>query len=143
MRRVVAGVDAAGRSCVVGDDELDPDHVTEGFQRHIVYETREAPPQSRPTGRGEDFPMEIDPGLIRWYFVEWGPASETEVPYHHTDTVDLGFVISGSIELLLDDGAHELGAGDCVVLGGIDHSWRIGPNGCRMCATSIGTRPPL
>ena len=39
---------------------------------------------------------------------------------HHTDTIDLDTISSGSIELLLDDGAHSLERGDCVVVAGVE-----------------------
>ena len=64
------------------------------------------------------------------------------MPFHHTDTVDVGFLLEGSIELILDDGDHLLRAGDSFVLNGNDHSWRVGPEGCRICSASIGTPPP-
>ncbi len=61
---------------------------------------------------------------------------------HHTDTVDFDTVLSGSIELILDDGAHPLVAGDHVVVTGVDHAWRAGPDGCRMSIVSLGVSPP-
>ena len=72
--------------------------------------------------------------------VELGAGSET--PMHHTDTLDLQTVLSGSVELVLDDGAHRLDAGDLVVLAGVDHAWRAGPDGARLSAVLIGTPPP-
>ncbi len=41
--------------------------------------------------------------------------------WHTTNTMDFGVVISGRIILELDDGAHELGPGDCVVQRGTRH----------------------
>lgn len=56
---------------------------------------------------------------------ELGPDSQT--PMHHTDTLDLQTVLSRSVDLVLDDGAHRLDEGDLVVLAGVDHAWRGGP----------------
>ena len=56
--------------------------------------------------------------------VELGPNSET--PMHHTDTLDLQTVLSGSVDLVLDDGAHRVEHGDLVVLTGVDHAWKTG-----------------
>ncbi|MGQ9348086.1 hypothetical protein [Mycolicibacterium gilvum] len=72
--------------------------------------------------------------------VDLGPDSET--PMHHTDTLDLETVLSGSVDLVLDDGSHRLEQGDLVVLTGVDHAWRAGPDGCRLSAVLIGTPPP-
>jgi quercetin dioxygenase-like cupin family protein len=141
MRRVTAGIDEHGKSCIVEDVEVGPELAMDGFERHVVYDAEPIPPP-RPVGNGSFFPMEIDPGVARFYFAKWEPGAGGDVPFHHTDTVDLGYLISGSIELLLDDGAHAISAGDCFVVPGIDHSWRIGTEGCHICTTSIGT-PPL
>ncbi|HEY6533348.1 MAG TPA: hypothetical protein VIY72_13655 [Acidimicrobiales bacterium] len=142
MRRVVAGVDDDGRSCLTEDLDLGPERASKGFERHFVYETEVAPPPARPLGQGSLYPMGLAPGHTRFYLVDQGPDFDVEVPFHHTDTVDIGFILSGSTELVLDDGAHELLAGDCFVILGVDHSWRNGPEGCRICSASIGT-PPL
>jgi hypothetical protein len=141
MRRVVAGVDDEGRSCVVEDVDLAPSSRGRVSTQHVVLETEVAPPLARPEGRGELWPMQLDPGLARFSLVDYGVGFDTPVPYHHTDTIDAGFVLSGSCELILDDGSHELRTGDTFVLMGIDHSWRIDPDGCRMCSVSIGTPP--
>jgi hypothetical protein len=65
-----------------------------------------------------------------------------EAPMHHTDTIDLDTVVSGSIELVLDDGAHAMGVGDCAVVTGVDHAWRAGPEGCVFAAAMIGGERP-
>jgi quercetin dioxygenase-like cupin family protein len=46
------------------------------------------------------------------------------------------------MELTLDDGTHLLEAGDCVVINGVDHAWRAGPEGCTMGFAVYGTPPP-
>jgi hypothetical protein len=61
---------------------------------------------------------------------------------HHTDSIDFIAILTGSVELLLDDGVHLLEAGDCVVQTGIDHGWQPGPDGYTFLATIIGTPPP-
>jgi quercetin dioxygenase-like cupin family protein len=61
---------------------------------------------------------------------------------HHTDTIDYDIVLAGSVELTLGDGVHPLEAGDCVVIAGIDHAWRAGPQGASMSVTLLGSTPP-
>jgi mannose-6-phosphate isomerase-like protein (cupin superfamily) len=55
-----------------------------------------------------------------------GEAMEPENPgMHTTDTVDIDVVISGEVDLELDDGETvHLGAGDCVIQNGTRHAWR-------------------
>jgi quercetin dioxygenase-like cupin family protein len=78
--------------------------------------------------------------LARWFVVEYQP--NIELPVHHTDTLDFDVVLAGSVELTLDDGPHSLEAGDCVVVTGVDHGWRAGPEGCRLSVLALGTAPP-
>jgi hypothetical protein len=70
-----------------------------------------------------------------------GEVHEVEDPsMHQTDTIDYGIVISGEIDLELDDGkeAH-LKAGDCVVQNGTRHGWRNrGAEPCVMAFIMIG-----
>lgn len=142
MRKIVTGTDADGTSRVVEDVEVDPAIAMPGFQRHVVYRSSAVPLPARPRGRGDSFPMDLDPGHVLWYFTNMEPDAEFDVPFHHTDTIDIGVLLEGSIELVLGDGAHALEAGDCFVVNGDDHSWRVGERGCRICSTSIGTPPP-
>ena len=58
---------------------------------------------------------------------------------HHTDTVDFDLVLEGTVELLLDDGAHLLSSGDHAVVTGVDHAWRAGSEGCVLSAVALGS----
>jgi quercetin dioxygenase-like cupin family protein len=140
VKTVITGVDADGKSCVVSQDETALDQLAPGFAMGIPYATATSPPPARPSGTAPLIDQGIAPGLVRWMVVDLGPDSET--PMHHTDTLDLQTVLSGSVDLVLDDGAHRLERGDLVVLTGVDHAWRGGPDGCRLGAVLIGTPPP-
>jgi hypothetical protein len=61
---------------------------------------------------------------------------------HQTDTLDFDLVVAGSMDLVLDDGPHHLGVNDCVVVTGVDHAWRAGPDGCTLSVFLLGTPPP-
>jgi hypothetical protein len=43
--------------------------------------------------------------------------------------------------LVLDDGEVELHTGDCVVLPGVMHAGRAGPNGSRLSVIQFGIEP--
>lgn len=58
---------------------------------------------------------------------------------HHTDSVDFDVVLEGSVDLILDDGAHPLQRGDSVVMTGVDHAWRAGQDGCVLAASNVGS----
>jgi len=140
VRTLITGVDADGKSCVLSKDELTLDQLAPGFAMGIPFATTTSPPPPRAEGTAPLIDQGIGPGLVRWMFVELGADSET--PMHHTDTLDLQTVLSGSVDLILDDGSHRLEQGDLVVLAGVDHAWRGGPEGCRLSAVLIGTPPP-
>ena len=80
------------------------------------------------------------PGHAQWVISRWGPHQEAVA--HHTDTVDCDTIVAGSMELHLDDGVHVLVPGDCVVMTGVDHAWKAGPEGCTMSVVTLGTPPP-
>lgn len=63
-----------------------------------------------------------DDGAICSY-CDFAPGSAT--PMHQTPSADVGIVIEGSIELLLEDGSVTLARrGDTVVQRGTQHAWR-------------------
>jgi len=134
---MVTGTGADGRSCVVGEVEIDRGVGPVAVQS--LYKTESSPPP-RPSGRADTRDLGVAPGATEWLVVDWAP--NTQAPMHHTDTLDFDFVIEGSIEVILDDGAHLLEVGDCVVVTGVDHAWRAGPAGCRLSVALVGTPPP-
>jgi quercetin dioxygenase-like cupin family protein len=140
VRLLITGVDAQGKSAVLRQEDLALDQLAPGFAMGIPYATTTSPPPARASGAAPLIDQGIAPGLTRWMVVELGPGSET--PMHHTDTLDLQTVLSGTVDLVLDDGDHRLGQGDLVVLAGVDHAWRAGPDGCLLTAVLIGTPPP-
>ena len=140
LRTLITGVGADGRSCVLGEEKLALDQLAPGFAMAIPYATTASPPPARPAGAAPLIDQGIAPGVVRWMVVDLGPGIET--PTHHTDTLDLQTVLSGSVARVRDDGAHRREPGDLVVLTGVDHAWRAGQHGCRLTAVLIGTPPP-
>ena len=140
MRVLIAGVDADGKTCVVSRDALAIDEVAPGFAMGIPYATTSSPPPPRPPGAAQLIDQFLPTGHARWIVIDYGPNSRT--PVHHTDTLDLQTVLSGTIDLILDDGVHHLEAGDMIVMPGVDHAWKACPDGCRITAVLIGTPPP-
>lgn len=136
MRRLVTATDDKGRSCVVADDEVELIEGLPGVVSSAHLFVAERLPISEPSsGRSEKLDIRVT-GLA-WMILRWEPGSEWSM--HFTDTIDLNFVLEGSIELVLDDGAHRLESGDSVVVAGVDHAWRVGDDGCTVIATAIGT----
>jgi quercetin dioxygenase-like cupin family protein len=137
MRRLVVGVDAAGRSCVVHETAFPAP--ADAPSTEVIHQTVTSPPPVRPPGNAAHLDLEIAPGIARWMLVQFQPGQRSHM--HHTDTIDFDTIISGSIDILLDDGPHRLEPGDCVVVEGVDHAWLAGPNGCTSSVVVIGTPP--
>jgi quercetin dioxygenase-like cupin family protein len=142
-RLVITGVDAAGRSCAVHDGPVDlqGDRSGQGLLYSVLYAAPSLPALSTGAGRVGDFlDLVVPPGALRWTLIEYAPGAEFST--HHTDTVDFDAVLAGSVDLILDDGAHPLAPGDSAVVTGVDHSWRAGAEGCRLSVMTIGASPP-
>jgi hypothetical protein len=148
MRKLITGVDADGRSCLLEASEIEtaaPPGVNGvlGVKVARIFATDQSPPPARPAARGERIEVNLAPGLLRWNVVDHlphaGPSVATTM--HHKDTIDLVLVQEGNAELVLDDGRHPVGPGDCIVMPGNDHALEPGPDGCRVLAFVIGTPP--
>jgi mannose-6-phosphate isomerase-like protein (cupin superfamily) len=116
-----------------------------GVQVARIFATDQSPPPARrPAARGERIDVNLAPGLMRWNVVDHLPqdAPTVATTMHHKDTIDLVIVQDGTAELVLDDGRHPVGPGDCIVMPGNDHALVPGPAGCRVIAFVIGTPPP-
>ena len=139
MRVLITGVDADGRSFVLSEQvALDP--VPDGvFHFGVVHRTASAPPSAGPAARTEHMDVHVPPGIAQWIVVDYEPGGVQE--WHHTDTIDFNHVLSGSIDLTLDDGVHHLEAGDGAVVNGVDHAWQAGADGCRLSVLFLGTPP--
>jgi len=140
-RLLITGVDADGRSCAVRDEQVTQQgHASmPGVLYSVLYGTTSS--ASIPAGgRAADaLDLGVAAGAVNWLLIDYAPG--LTLPMHHTDTVDLDTVLSGSVELILDDGAHPLAPGDTAVVAGVDHGWRAGPDGCRLGLVAIGALP--
>lgn len=141
MRRVITGLDEQGRSCVVSDDVVDTrvGRAKAGNDRGtlaVVWGTTESPPA---IDRPRSFPLHpstCPPGGSRWLILGWEPNVVRDTV--RTNTLDYDTVLEGSCELLVDTGSVALGVGDSVVIPGIVHGWRAGPDGVLLSVVLIG-----
>jgi mannose-6-phosphate isomerase-like protein (cupin superfamily) len=140
-RLLIAGVNESGHSCAVQEVPISSVLAeTAGFRHGVLYTAPSSPPPARPAGKAPHLNVGLSAGVAQWTIIEYGP--DQPYPMHHTDTVDFDIVLQGSIRLELDDGSHPLSAGDCVLILGVDHGWRSGPEGCRLSVAFIATPAP-
>lgn len=151
-RRVVTGINSDGKSVFVHDGET-PGHLDLGvFTNNEIWVDDPANPDPgasvdpvdtdvqhlEPPAGGSVFrvftfgPESAEPAAIEETVAaaatqfETGDAMEADAPgMHTTQTIDYGIVLSGEIDLELDDRAEvHLTAGDVVVQRGTRHAWR-------------------
>jgi hypothetical protein len=137
MRMIVTGV-KHGNSCVVEEIDCTPQGDDLSTINALSLDLGALPP--RPPGKGAFVDIPVPPGSMSWYRVRF-PADQLR-RNHHTDTIDCHTIVSGWIELLLDDGAHRLDPGDSAMVTGVDHGWRSGPDGCVVSMLIFGTPKP-
>ncbi len=167
-RRVVTGHDAGGQAVIVSDGPS-PKTVDRGADTAAVSELLVLPGPPADARAGGDspepgFPLHPAAGGATVRLIRVPPPSPhtadddrfirvpTEDPnrpgMHTTDTLDFEVVLDGDIVLGLDDGEHELHAGDTVVQRGTSHRWRVtGDRPCTYLAVMLrpdpGARAPL
>jgi hypothetical protein len=147
VRLIVLGLDEHGQSCVASATEIAPAPIEglPGITSVSLFKTDQSPPPPCPPGLGTRVPNAIAPGCVNWYIVDHAPPPADEhhagTELHHRDAIDLVVMLEGGGDFLLADGAHPVRAGDCIVMAGIDHGLRAGPDGCRMMSFAIGTPP--
>jgi quercetin dioxygenase-like cupin family protein len=133
VRRVVTGHSAAGRAVFRSDEKFTPELVPTGdAAMALVWTTANVPADNNDEtdGRERDAGVTIKNGsVIR--IVDILPGGQS--PMHRTNSIDYGIVLSGSLELELEDGVKTLlGPGDIVVQRGTNHLWR-NPSSTEVC----------
>jgi len=133
VRRVVTGHDKKGKAVFRDDRKLATEDIPGGDAAFaLMWTTATVPADANDPvdGRDRDAGLTLHEGsVIR--VVDMLPGGTS--PMHRTSSVDYGIVISGRVELELDDGAKTLlGPGDVVVQRGTIHLWR-NPSDSEIC----------
>lgn len=120
-RRVVTGLDAAGKSCILIDGPL----VSLGSAAQLAWRTDSLPADNSPTTDCEasTFNFELMHSGGSMFMVMEYPA-EGQAFWHATDTLEYVAMLSGEIVFETETGEVTLKAGDVLVDRGIVHSWR-------------------
>ena len=123
VRRVVTAHDVKGRA-VVKIDEVAKNLVSgrPGQTACVVWSTESFPVDN--TGECDEGLREVGTTLNNgtvFRVVEFAPGVAPRV--HRTDSIDYAVVISGEIDMELDDAVVQLKAGDVLVQRGTIHNW--------------------
>ena len=125
IRRIVTGHDAGGKA-IVTQDAPATNHKWSSRDEVVstlIWSTHECPAEM---WTAEDFGARIVPTQppangSRCCVIEFGPHTPGRM--HRTNTVDYLMVISGKIDMELDDSTVTMEAGDTMVQQGTNHSW--------------------
>jgi naringenin degradation protein FdeH len=168
VRRVVAGHDASGRAVVLRDGDAPNAKLRQatGLTSILVWVTDESPADvSRredradreigvaPPPRGSifrvvDFPplgaTRVDnAAMLTELGLAHGAGGARSALMHRTKSIDYAVVMSGEIDMLLEDSEVHLKAGDVLVQQGTIHAWENrGRETCRVAFVLIDAEEP-
>ncbi len=168
-RRVVTGHDTKGKAVVLIDGAAPNAKLRKatGLTSTLLWVTEEspaelsgsedgaareigvAPPPGGSIFRVVDFPPAADFGfvdnaaMLREMGIGAGEGGARHAGMHRTKSVDYAVVISGEIDMLLDDSEVHLKAGDVLVQRGTNHAWvNRGREDCRIAFVLIHAKGP-
>lgn len=143
LRRVVTGHDANGKAVVKIDEPVK--NVVQsrpGANASVIWST-----DKFPTDNSDDFDgsqrkvgTSVDTGTV-FRVVQFNPGVTPR--NHRTDSIDYAVVMSGEIDMALDDGVVvHLKAGDVLVQRGTIHNWiNNGTEPCQIAFVLVGAKP--
>ncbi|GAB3114343.1 cupin domain-containing protein [Aestuariicella hydrocarbonica] len=133
VRRIVTGHNAQGKAVFINDAAFETQLIPSGDAEFTLLWTAPDLPvdNNDPVdGREREAGLTLNGGSVM-RVVDMLPGESS--PMHRTNSLDYGIVLSGELELELDDGEKTLlHAGDIVVQRGTMHLWR-NPSATERC----------
>ncbi|MEA2638831.1 MAG: hypothetical protein QOF51_225 [Chloroflexota bacterium] len=142
VRRVVTGHDAQGRA-TIQIDEVSKNLVSNrpGATGCVIWTTATVPPNN--DGNDDEGLREVGTTLkggTVFRVLELAPGVAPR--NHRTDSIDYAVVISGEVDMELDDAVVHLRAGDVLVQRGTIHNWvNRGTEPCVIAFILIDAKP--
>jgi mannose-6-phosphate isomerase-like protein (cupin superfamily) len=171
IRRVVTGLDAGNKAIVLFDSRLTlkvpesrppsvnlwiTDSSPPGFSFKddaAVKAIGLSPPANGTVIRVVEFPpldpaaeAKMDPNLMMKVVGDHAPARGLPIKHplmHRTRTVDYAVVLSGEVDMMLDDATVHVKAGDVVIQQATNHAWiNRGKEPCRILFVLMDSKQP-
>lgn len=142
IRRVVTGHDANGRAVVAIDETMiNPRTTRPGASANVIWTTDTIPADNSGTADGAARQVGTTlPGGTVFRVIEFQPGVAPRL--HRTDSIDYAVVLSGEIDMPLDDCEVHLKAGDVLVQRGTIHNWiNRGNEPCVIAFVLIDAKP--
>jgi quercetin dioxygenase-like cupin family protein len=111
-RRVVAGIDAEGRSGILFDDEA----------RTVIWSEEDLPADNSGTVDAGGGWFRFPTSGVEFVYADFPPGGGSVM--HATDTLDFLVVLAGEVIFITETGETRLRAGDVLVDRGVLHGWR-------------------
>ena len=142
LRRVVTGHDANGKAKVLIDEAVTNTFSHRpGAEFSVIWSTDTLPANNdgNEDPSGKTIGTTIEGGSV-FRVVSFGPGVAPR--NHRTDSIDYAVVMSGEIDMVLDDETVHLKAGDVLVQRGTVHDWvNNGSVPCVIAFTLISAKP--
>lgn len=142
VRRVVTGHDERGRAVVSIDETLKNIYSSRpGTTASVIWTTDATPADNSGSedAGARKVGLTLAGGTV-FRVVEFAPGNAARV--HRTDSIDYAVVISGEIDMELDDAEVRLNAGDVLVQRGTIHNWvNRGDKPCVIAFVLIDAKP--
>ena len=171
IRRVVTGIDANNKAVVLYDGHLqlasppsrppsvnlwrtDTSPANFSFTEDVALKPIGlSPPDNGTVVRVVEFPpltpeieAKMEPNLLMKVVGDHAPARGLAVKHplmHRTRTVDYAVVLSGEIDMMLDDTTTHVKAGDVIVQQATNHAWiNRGKEPCRILFVLMDSKQP-
>ena len=147
IRRVVTGPDANNNSTAILDSRVTLAPVSNDLNLANLWVT-DSYPVGLSKGDTRDRSVGISPpengtqfGVVE--LPPFDPTNPTPPLWHRTRTVDYVVVVSGEIDLMLEDSVVHLKAGDTVVQQATNHAWvNRGTETCRLLFVLVDSKQP-
>jgi len=142
VRRVVTGHDASGKAKVLIDERVkNVVSSRPGASASVIWTTEGFPVDNN--GDADSGNRKVGTTLANgcvFRVVEFSPGVSAR--NHRTDSIDFAVVMSGEIDMQLDDGEVHLKAGDVLVQRGTIHNWvNRGTAPCVIAFTLVDAKP--
>lgn len=133
-RRVVTGHDENGRAIAIIDEvSTNVKSRRAGHSSHVVWsEPYPVDNNSKTDGSTRKFDRVLPNGSV-FRIIRLEPGAEPRM--HRTDSIDYAIILTGEVDLELDDSTIHLTAGDVVVQRGTIHNWAN--RGSEVCLIGI------
>ena len=142
IRRIVTGHDAQGKAKVLIDEPVkNVISLRPGAESSVIWsnDTLPANNDGNDDPSGKKIATTIDGGAV-FRVISFAPGVTPR--NHRTDSLDYAVVISGEIDMILDDETVRLRAGDVMVQRGTVHNWNNnGSVPCVIAFVLISAKP--